>query len=927
MHDGSVDSSPGAASAARSKITGGLLLLLALFLALAQASYDWRDMPELNMPAAVPPSNLLGIIGDRWAWAVYGLFGFASWAIPLLPLSMALSLFAGKPPRAARRVFWFLAALVSLSCLCQLLDALPRVAAARMSVNIMFAGGASGYLLMTRGLETLFAPFGAGAIAFASFVCFLMAAVGFRDILSAFAKLVSWAAGGSSAPPDSPGPDAIDAARVASAREEARLAREEERRRKADEKEAERRRREEEREAERVRKLEEKEAERRAREEARAAQKESELMAARMKAEEAAAAARAAEDARRAAAEEAARKAAEEAAARKAAETAGAAPEASGTAAEDGVPAEDGEPAKKPYVLPSIDLLNPVPESCAEHGDIAEMSNRIIDTLRQFGVETTLAFTRPGPVVTQYALTPAPSVKVERISSLSGNLQMSLEAKSLRIEAPIPGKNAVGIEVPNRKSSPVYFRSVAEGPAWQGGKFQVPLLLGKDAAGNDLVADLARLPHLLVAGATGQGKSVCLNSIITGLLLCRTPEQLRFILIDPKRVEFTSYAALPHLLVPVINDTKKVVFGLRWAVQEMEKRLRMFAKAKCRNIVDFNSREISVQQDFFAGDGDSAGEFPRTIPYIVIIIDEVADIMLSAGRDVEPVIARLTALARATGIHLILATQRPDTKTITGTIKSNIPGRIAFKTAQSVDSRTILDSQGAEDLIGKGDMLYRTPEGLLIRAQGAFLADEEISRVVGFIGEHAGVDFDKNFSERLAKIKEADPEDELEDGGEDDDSRGGGKRRRRDGDGFDDDGADEEPQAPAEPPQPQQSINDMEAPSHITTVKELELYNQAIEILRRTKRASTSYLQRRMGIGYTHAARLVDILEETGVVGPSRGSGSREILVDLENFVPLTAADLPALSAADGRPIDPAAFVAAHGAKPLNGDGGQPQDG
>ena len=286
---------------------------------------------------------------------------------------------------------------------------------------------------------------------------------------------------------------------------------------------------------------------------------------------------------------------------------------------------------------------------------------------------------------------------------------------------------------------------------------------------------------------------------------------------------------------------------------------------------------------------------------------------MSAGKEVEPVIARLTALARATGIHLILATQRPDTKTITGTIKSNIPGRIAFKTAQSVDSRTILDSQGAEDLIGKGDMLYRTPEGALIRAQGAFLANEEIERVVDFIGEEADVDFDKEFTARLDKIKEADPDDALEDEDDGDGAKSGDSGAGDAGDGMDGDAM----AAAEEPAAPQKSITDVDAPTHITTVKELELYNQAIEILRSTKRASTSYLQRRMGIGYTHAARLVDILEETGVVGPSRGSGSREILVNLENFVPLTADDLPALSASAGRPIDPAAFAAAHGGTPL----------
>lgn len=912
-----------AEKSAKAKAAGWVLFLLSLLLLLAQATYNWKDIAELNAPPLFPPSNLMGIFGARYAWIAYEFCGLAAWLFPLFPMTAGISLAMGRRLRPLRRTALFAVLLLSGSCLAQLWDDLPGIAALKESSNFQFAGGTFGYLAVTRGLSTVFSPFGTGLIAGAAFVLSALALAGARNIVSLAGRIVSWAAerdepSGAKDAEEDPLADERRRSQIEAAREEARLAREEERRRRSDEKEAERRRKAEEKERERQEREAAKERER----QERAAAAEAERLRSEREAQErreasiAQARAKAEEDAARERAEAEERRRTEEAAARErrlAAEAAAAQPQTAGAESEEG--GEAGASEKKPYVLPSIDLLNPVPDSCAEHGDMEEMARRIMETLRQFGVETTLAFTTPGPVVTQYALTPAPNVKVERITALSGNLQMALEAKSLRIEAPIPGKNAVGLEVPNRKASPVWFRAVAEGKTWNSCKFQVPLLLGKDAAGNDLVADLARLPHLLVAGATGQGKSVCLNSIITGLLMCRTPEQLRFILIDPKRVEFTTYQRLPHLLVPVINDTKKVVFGLRWAVKEMEKRLRMFAKAKCKNIVDFNTREISVQQDFFAGGEEKESEFPRTIPYIVIIIDEVADIMMSAGKEVEPVIARLTALARATGIHLILATQRPDTKTITGTIKSNIPGRIAFKTSQSVDSRTILDSQGAEDLIGKGDMLYRTPEGALLRAQGAYLANEEIERVVDFIGEHADVNFDEEFTARLDKIKEADPDDALEDEEGGDGEDGGGRSGRGGSAGG---GAPEPPPEPAEPLKP---INEMDAPTHITTVKELELYNQAIEILRSTKRASTSYLQRRMGIGYTHAARLVDILEETGIVGPARGSGSREILVDLENFVPLTADDLPALSAAGGRPIDPAAFVAAHGGAPLSSDG------
>ena len=263
--------------------------------------------------------------------------------------------------------------------------------------------------------------------------------------------------------------------------------------------------------------------------------------------------------------------------------------------------------------------------------NVSAMAQRLIDTLKVFDVNAELAYYVAGPVVTQYALTLDLGTRVEKVAGLARNLQMALQATSLRIEAPIPGKNAVGIEVPNLKPASVHFREIIDGELWQKnspGKFQVPLLLGKDAAGNDLVVDLAKLPHLLVAGATGQGKSVCLNSIINGLLMCRTPQQLKFIMVDPKRVEFTSYNQLPHLLVPIINDTKKVVFALRAALVEMEKRLKMFARAGCRNIVDFNTRKTVAQPDMFGGEeqlGDK--DMPRTIPYIVIIIDEVADIM------------------------------------------------------------------------------------------------------------------------------------------------------------------------------------------------------------------------------------------------------------------------------------------------------------
>jgi S-DNA-T family DNA segregation ATPase FtsK/SpoIIIE len=465
--------------------------------------------------------------------------------------------------------------------------------------------------------------------------------------------------------------------------------------------------------------------------------------------------------------------------------------------------------------------------------------------------------TTPGPVVTQYELRPAPNIKVERIANLTANLQMALEATSLRVQAPIPGKNAVGIEIPNRRARAVTFREVVEGEAWRTCKHEVPLVLGKDVAGNDLIFDLTKAPHLLVAGATGSGKSVCLNAILNGFLLSRTPEQLRLILVDPKRVEFTCYNDLPHLLVPVINDPKKVAFGLRWAIMEMEKRYRLLQKVGCRNIVAFNNRQVATQVELFGEEGAApvpppAGseEIPARLPYIVIVVDEVADIMSAVGKEVEPAIARLTSLSRAVGIHLILATQRPSVDVITGTIKSNIPGRIAFKVSQANDSRTILDNPGAEELIGKGDMLFLKEGSQLMRAQGAWVGDDEIERVVTFVKEHCRPCYDQALIGRLEKIKESDPDAGMNDDGDEGAAPGDAEAAEAGGD-----------------------VDD-------------ELLPNALEVIRMTRRASTTMLQRRLRIGYTRAARLMDILEERGVVGPQMGSGTREILIDLDNEIP-----------------------------------------
>ncbi len=860
---------------ARARVIGFLLFPLALLPFLALASYDWHDIAELAIPSNTPVHNLIGIAGARFAYNGYRLIGLAVWAIPAVMALAGAILASGRAFRPWRRALALTLLVFSGTALLELLNFAPSYAPLLHDrLNISDAGGALGYLVMKRGLASALSPFGASVLMVTMLVASLILLIGAHNIVRAMATVVDWASGGRARTPEE-----IEAAmrrreereaaalQARLAREEARRQREEERRAAIEEKERLKAMREAEREAAKAAR----EAEALERERARALMDAPSARPAPVNVFAPEPQAAAAADDRRGGDPDGWLSRRRRPRARDAEPVQGAAPAkaAQPSAAERPSPApaesEDYDAPQEPYVLPPVSLLSPIPKSTADHGDVAEMAQKLIDTLKVFDINATLAYTVEGPVVTQYALEPELGVRVERIAGLSGNLQMVLRAKSLRIQAPIPGENAVGIEVPNKVAASVSFREIVESKLWRdkavipkGGaqpKFQVPLLLGKDAAGHDLVVDLAKIPHLLVAGATGQGKSVCLNSIINGLLMCRTPNELRMIMVDPKRVEFTSYAKLPHLLVPVVNDTKKVVFSLKWAVTEMEKRLKLFSKAGCRNIIEYNTRKTITQPGLF-GDEELLGDesIPKTIPYIVIIIDELADIMQTAGKEVEPVIARLLALARAVGIHLILATQRPDTKVITGTLKANIPGRIAFKTSQGNDSRTILDSVGAEDLIGKGDMLFKTPEGTLLRAQGSYISNEDIFAIVDFIGQHSKPQFDESLTKKLEKIKEADPEEALEEEAEGEDGEGG----------------DEQPQsAPRMTAAQKDQQND-------------DVYNAALDVLRRTGRASVSHLQRRMGIGYNHAARLIDLLEERGIIGPAKGAGPREILVDLD---------------------------------------------
>ncbi|MCC5843376.1 MAG: DNA translocase FtsK 4TM domain-containing protein [Verrucomicrobia bacterium] len=494
------------------------------------------------------------------------------------------------------------------------------------------------------------------------------------------------------------------------------------------------------------------------------------------------------------------------------------------------------------WKLPPISFLQEVTGGVVPDAARDEFLRQLLErTLNEFGVEAKITEVNRGPVVTSFEVLPAPGVRVEKIAGLSNNLALALKAESIRVQAPIPGKGVVGIEVPNNKTSVVFARQIIGGPEWEKakdwrrGKIALPLCLGVDVSGNTLVGDLADMPHLLIAGATGSGKSVCMNSLLAGLLMSRTPDQLRLILVDPKIVEFTAYRDLPHLVVPVITDPKKVGLGLRWAITEMEKRYKLFAKVGVRNIRGYNTRVVAKQGDLFGVDDEPKEKHPETLPYIVVVIDELADLMMVAQAEIENYIARLAQLSRAVGIHMILATQRPSVNVITGTIKANFPSRIAFQVAQKTDSRTILDAIGADKLLGKGDMLFLAPSSAkLQRAQGAWTSDEEIGQIVDFIKAQGSPDYENKVTEKLTS---------------------------------------------SAPELPAQDEDD-------------DLIEQAVEVIRQTRRASTSSLQRRLRIGYNRAARLMDQLEEKGVIGPPQGSDPREILIDLDGEVPQNDTDL-----------------------------------
>ena len=502
---------------------------------------------------------------------------------------------------------------------------------------------------------------------------------------------------------------------------------------------------------------------------------------------------------------------------------------------EEGVVEEVNEPTPvKAYELPPIDCLD-APKRSTKAGNGSELREKgetIVKTLASFGVGTRIVEICQSPSVTRFELQPEPGVKISKITALADDIAMNLAASGVRIEAPIPNKNAVGIEVPNAEKAMVTLREIIDSESFSNSKSRLNVALGRDIQGEVTCADLAKMPHLLVAGTTGSGKSVCLNTIVMSLLYNATPEEVKLIMIDPKKVEFTVYKSIPHLLVPVVADPRKAAGALSWAVAEMDKRYALFADNGVRNLQGYNTYAVS-------------NNLPK-MPQIVIIIDELSDLMMAASNEVEDSICRLAQKARAAGMHLIVATQRPSVDVITGLIKANIPSRIAFAVKSQIDSRTIIDTQGAEKLLGNGDMLF-CPVGLSkpVRVQGAYVSDDEIERVIEFVTSQGDVQYDDSVMQEI-EIKA---------------SQSGGKKKGAEvvvetgGDGEYED----------------------------------EMIPKAIEVVVEAGMASTTLLQRKLKLGYARAARIVDELSEKGIIGPFEGSKPRKVLITKEQWYEMQA--------------------------------------
>ncbi len=483
---------------------------------------------------------------------------------------------------------------------------------------------------------------------------------------------------------------------------------------------------------------------------------------------------------------------------------------------------------QKPYVIPPLRLLQqPARQDFDTREEIRQNALTLQETLKSFGVNVTITNISIGPAVTRYELQPEIGVKVSKIVSLTNDIKMRLAAADIRIEAPIPGKSAVGIEVPNKHGATVYLGEVLGSSEFQGAKAKLAFGVGKDIAGKTIVTDIAKMPHLLIAGATGSGKSVCINTLIMSLLFKYKPEDVRMIMIDPKVVELSVYNGIPHLLIPVVTDPKKAASALNWAVAEMTDRYKKFAESGSRDLKGYNEKIMAVRNDPEIPENQK----PEKLPQIVIIIDELADLMMVSSQEVEDAICRIAQLARAAGMHLVIATQRPTVDVITGLIKANVPSRIAFAVSSGTDSRTIIDMNGAEKLLGKGDMLF-FPQGIPkpVRVQGAFVSDQEVSDVVDFIKEEMG---EVEYSERIQQ--------QVQSGGGGEGGIGGGGNQD-------------------------------------------ELFAEAGQLIIETEKASIGMLQRKFRIGFNRAARIMDQLADAGVVGPEEGTKPRKIIMTLAEF-------------------------------------------
>lgn len=478
------------------------------------------------------------------------------------------------------------------------------------------------------------------------------------------------------------------------------------------------------------------------------------------------------------------------------------------------------EPKINEYQTPPLSLLSDphFEEKNVTKLNIEENIKILESTFSNFGIDAKVVGVIQGPTVTRYEIHPAPGVKISKITILSNDIALAFAVASVRIEAPIPGKNAVGIEVPNRKRINVYLKEILQSNEFKNSKFKLPIALGIDIGGKPIIADLIELPHLLIAGATGSGKSVCINNIILSIIYNLSPEKVKFIMIDPKRVELNIFNGIPHLLIPIITDTNQAIKVLNWVISEMEKRFKIFAEAGVRNLEGYNEYVRNLKND------------TNALPYIIIIIDELADLMLSSPVKAEEALCRLAQMTRATGIHLIIATQRPSVDIITGSIKINFPSRIAFAVSTQVDSRTILDVNGAEKLLGNGDMLF-SPVGVSkpIRAQGAFVTEKEIKNIVSYLREYGQ---SPEYEQELLEFK-----------------------------------------------------NNKNLFIETEEEEEDELFNEAISIIINNKQASISILQRKLRIGYTRAARLIDLMEKRGIVGPYDGRNPRKILLSEDEYL------------------------------------------